>query len=1088
MKRLYTLLYTILSIFTGVQVLYAQFPTRYEVVTYTPSEYDSHNQNWDVEKDEDGYLYFANGDGILQFDGHTWRLINTEKKATVLSLSKHESKNIIFTGGINEFGYISPNKYGKMEFTSLSTRLVDSLQNFNNVWNTAFYNDDAYFFAGNRLFIYNSEDTIIHHNAKGAFDEYIIFNDKLIFIDFRHGLCTVQDGHLAYLPNTAENLEDVSITALLPYNENEILIIGSYESYIYSLEDYSFREYEHELTKIEAEKRILKTRMLKNGNYAMGIKQFGLVILSKEGKIVDYYSPKEGYFASGITNIYEDENGVIWCTTHKGIGRVNANSPFTVLKEERDFSGIINTVTKHENNLYLGTTEGVYQIENRSFFSDDSHVKKVENFHSQCFDILSIGQKMIVAATNGNLVIRNNEVLKHFIGYSRAFIKIDGYENIIANGGRETFSIKQFNPKTNDLVDLLHVDDFPDEVLRIEEEITDNDSIVLWAGLFSQGVARISISPDFKSYHVDKFSTDHGFEEGYVNPFKFDDKIYFVTKFQEVYIRENGSFKPDSIITKLMGRLSPYLISKDRKENYYLEVPSSLNFARKTANGYKVDSLIFKNLGYGYLNSIFIDKENIAWIGFEGALLRFNPEFKSQKEDSFKALLTSITVSDSIKYSQNKKLQLQYENNDIVFEFTAPYFDKNEDIQFAFKLDGYNEVYSEWKKERKAFYTNLYEGTYTFKVKAKNHRGIESDTASFTFTINPPWYRTAWAFGSYGVLTIGLIILIIYLNSRRLKASNLKLQRIIEEKTSEIVNQRDALQDQNIEIEEQKKNLEEKNKNILDSITYAKRIQRALLQAEDQVSNHLPEHFILFKPKDIVSGDFYWAREKTFKGQKYWYLTAGDCTGHGVPGAFLTMLGTSFLNEIISDEELLEPAEILDKLRAKVIQDLGQTGEKHNSRDGMDMALVRVNLDTLEASYSGANNPLWIINKEGELKEIKADKQPVSYQEHSQPFTNHTIQLRRDDTFYIFSDGYADQFGGEDIPQGFEKYNLTKKSTKRIGGKKFKSANFKKLLTSIYNVPMAEQKEVIDDVFETWKGDLEQLDDVCVIGVKLKEE
>ena len=261
-------------------------------------------------------------------------------------------------------------------------------------------------------------------------------------------------------------------------------------------------------------------------------------------------------------------------------------------------------------------------------------------------------------------------------------------------------------------------------------------------------------------------------------------------------------------------------------------------------------------------------------------------------------------------------------------------------------------------------------------------------------------------------------------------------------------------------IDHQKNLLEHRNGEIIDSIKYAQRIQNALLKDEEHVSKHLPPHFILYKPKDIVSGDFYWVLEKN----SHLYIAVADCTGHGVPGAFLTMLGTSYLNEITSRDDLPSPAQILDELRIKFVKELGADGE---TKDGMDISMIRINYKTFEIVWAGANNPLWMIRKGAEeVHEIKGDKQPIGLTQSPVLFTDHLLKLEGGDSVFLFTDGFADQFGG---PRG----------------KKFKYKQLKELLLSNNDLPLDQQKEKLEAAFWEWSGALEQVDDVCVIGLKL---
>ncbi|MBA3901580.1 MAG: SpoIIE family protein phosphatase, partial [Bacteroidetes bacterium] len=246
----------------------------------------------------------------------------------------------------------------------------------------------------------------------------------------------------------------------------------------------------------------------------------------------------------------------------------------------------------------------------------------------------------------------------------------------------------------------------------------------------------------------------------------------------------------------------------------------------------------------------------------------------------------------------------------------------------------------------------------------------------------------------------------------------------------------------------------------------------AILPPVKLVKEYLNESFILYKPKDIVAGDFYWiapidetkaVQTNSTKIDHRILFAAADCTGHGVPGAMVSVVCSNALNRAVKEFGITNPAQILDKVRELVIE----TFEKSESevKDGMDISLVLLNTSTYEVAWAGANNPLWIIS-ENELQEIKPDKQPIGKYAAIKPFTSHSIQLKKNQCLYIFTDGFVDQFGGTQ-------------------GKKFKTTNFKKLLISIQDQSMDKQKEILNSAFENWKGHLEQVDDVCVIGVRI---
>lgn len=313
--------------------------------------------------------------------------------------------------------------------------------------------------------------------------------------------------------------------------------------------------------------------------------------------------------------------------------------------------------------------------------------------------------------------------------------------------------------------------------------------------------------------------------------------------------------------------------------------------------------------------------------------------------------------------------------------------------------------------------------------------------------------------GLIGIIILVVVFLVIFFIQYRQKK---KKNKLLEQQYQMINNQKE-------EIEKQRDLVTKQKKNITDSIEYASRIQNALLPPKESLAQFLPEHFILYKPRNIVSGDFYWMTAKENK----LILAAADCTGHGVPGAFMSMLGIAFLNEIVNKITenkhiyALQANEILNQLRTYIISSLHQRTDNSESKDGIDMALTIFDFDNKKLQYAGAHNPLYIVRNQ-EIIEKKADRMPVAiHKKADKPFTNHEVDFQEGDTLYIFSDGFPDQIGGDK-------------------GRKFMSRHFKNLLNEIHERPMNEQKIILERKFEEWKNGYEQLDDILIIGAKLQ--
>ena len=301
------------------------------------------------------------------------------------------------------------------------------------------------------------------------------------------------------------------------------------------------------------------------------------------------------------------------------------------------------------------------------------------------------------------------------------------------------------------------------------------------------------------------------------------------------------------------------------------------------------------------------------------------------------------------------------------------------------------------------------------------------------------------------------------------KCSDLTERKKLEQ---QLVENNEEIKSQNVELElqrniatKQRDEIIEINNEIKSSIRYAENIQKAILTPKILLESLFEDYFVLYLPKDIVSGDFYWVKHVDNKT----IVTVADCTGHGVPGAFMSILGVAFLNEIVNKKDVYFANEILNELREHVVTSLHQIGISGSSQDGMDMAIVIIDETENSLQYAGANNQCWVINEKS-LIELCPDKMPVGIHEKMVPFRNNIIDIQKGDFIYLFTDGIADQFGG---PQS------------EAGGKKFKLKQLKELLISISPLPLNKQKESIETVFNNWRNDIEQTDDVTIMGLKI---
>jgi ligand-binding sensor domain-containing protein/serine phosphatase RsbU (regulator of sigma subunit) len=505
-----------------------------------------------------------------------------------------------------------------------------------------------------------------------------------------------------------------------------------------------------------------------------------------------------------------------------------------------------------------------------------------------------------------------------------------------------------------------------------------------------------------------------------------------------------GYFLPNGLPNEYI-----YGILKDTKNNLWISTNNGLsrfNIQKETFKNYsEEDGLQSNEFNQG---AYFKDTKGVFYFGGINGFNTFIPEKIIDNPITPKVFITRILLpkgelkTDSTVFFK-KSISLQYKDaKSITIEFEGLEYTLPQENLYQWKLEGFDDDWSEPTKRRFAIYSNLNGGENIFKVRAANHDGVWNSTPTeLKIIIIPPFYQTATFYIGIFILAIIIVLLIIRIRTRRIIAEKKKLEEKVQERTKE---------------------LNEKNKDILSSIEYAKRIQEAILPSTEKIKSAFKQSFIIYLPKDIVSGDFYWFAET----KDNYFLAAVDCTGHGVPGAFMSMIGNSLLNQIVQIQKIEQTGDILNKLNERVVQALNQHGSKFETKDGMDLSIIRKSKINNTIEYSGAFRPLYIIRNNGMFEKIDADKKPIGGSiEEGFSFQSHFIQVNENDTIYMFSDGYPDQFGGEK-------------------NKKFMVKNFQKLLLSVYHLPVEEQQKIILNTFNDWKGTNEQIDDVLVIGIK----
>lgn len=1060
------------------------FAQKFNFTKYSVEDGLPQSTVYDICQDSKNYLWLAtDGGGIARYDGHYFKTYNkkdglTENVIRKIIIDKNDNKWLATNGGLiffdgKKFTKINLSKEKKNIYilalcvrgnkiyagssgdglfeVDITTRKVSQFLSTNGNIASNYIFDLALDHSGN-IWIANYEGGLSCIKSNGEVAS--IKNDALFgyyclslsLLKDGKMLCgTKEAGYFIFDPvkyakgeingETNFYLKNSSVWDAGYYNNQ--LYVATQENGIYLIDE-KLNDIKINFTKENGapSNQYYSVFSDKENNLWLGSSGSGLVKFS--GFNFLNFDKSQINTSSGVRTIYQHSPNTFWLGTDDAVFELKKNSSYNYsISKQKDLlnvKGVISSFAKDANaNYYAGSkSNGLYILNNQNY---------VVNY---TFDngLASDNVSSILARKSDNSV----------------WVGTDGGISLARNG--EILTISESNGLINNEVQKL-------DLINNCVVAATNGGLVVFSGTSMQS-----------------YDKAEGIKEVRLNTFCADKtgKLYLGTFGDGIYVSDNATGK--------IKKFSKLPVKSLDFENIY-----SLTFCNDTLLAVTSDKgltiLILKNNRVE--KSFLFNDQN----GFEGIESNLNANLLSSNGNLFLGTVTGLSILnlkdfslklispsvniDSIKINDKAypelPISLSYNMNSIELQTSLIGFSNVPQNKLEYMLEGYdthwNTVVSNVFKEYgvyKVKYNKLPPGKYKLIFKGICTDGVTPSIKSFEFEINPPFWSTLWFKLLVTIILIAGIFSIIRLRVKILKDKNRQLEEIVTIRTKEILIQKEEIEIKNKELNHQNEEilaqqdeirqqsilLKDKNQEITDSINYAQRIQNSLLPDLNEIENKHKNLFVIFKPKDIVSGDFYWINSK----ENELNIVAADCTGHGVPGAFMSLIGIEKLNDIY--EKQSSPSKILSGLNNSVKHTLKQNSTS-NAKDGMDLAYISIRENNL--IYAGANRPLYIMRKGNfEITEIKADKVAIGgFTEFDYFFKEHTITLNKGDRVYVFSDGYADQFGGE-------------------FGKKLMTKRFKEMIIESYNYTMAEQKMYLINQFELWRNEQDQIDDVLVIG------
>jgi signal transduction histidine kinase len=829
MTRCFFLLFVIF--FAGVLSLFAQMNMATglpEIRNYASSDYDAHGQNWCVTQDDRGIIYFGNGNGLLEFDGNTWRLVKTLKNVVVHSLAVDKEGRILY-GSYDEFGYLSPDKSGDWRYHDYFSEYNLKDLYFDDINNIVITNEAVYYQGAFGIFIKQKTGHAIIMADKNDVFLYSVCLNKNVYVSSKvHGLLVV-DGEKLIPVAGGERFSYDAIKFIVPYKDEKYLIYSSKQGFFVfdpmnRVNPFSEANEFAELIHYLQLGNIRCCTKANNGNYLFGTTRNGVIICDNKGSLLKEINQKNGLATNTVLGLCLDKQKNAWLATDNGISYIVLNSPFTYINKSQGINDYGLTIAKSPTKkgtlerFYIGLPDGLYYSTGKDY---NWYFRKSNYTFRYVTNLVDLDNTNYFLSSDGIYRISDtiiSPVLKTR-DVSASIKKMIFHPGYVLLGDLGVRILKLKNGKWELYKELSG---YKKSGLVLEEE----DTTHLWEG--RTGVPPDRLTIDLKKDSVTSVQS-YGIEKGlpstnYVIPQRLGNELVFLTE-KGVYLfnSDTDRFMPHSINSLLkQGRVTS--IAKDNVGNYYVVEDRETKMLVNIGDGQfrLIDKLFLKirKNGIGDLFPIVITRNGKVdyelFLSYENGFINFNPSLKDSCNKPFNTLIRKVTVqlnndstdqifkgnffdaANNVSNTQSLELipTLEYFNNAVKFVFSACFYEQPEETEYSVFLEGYDYDWSKWSKEKQKEYNNLFEGDYTFKVRSRNINGTLGSTVEYRFHVIPPWYRTIGAYVCYVVLLLGFIYFSMRVYNRKLIKDKQRLELVIKERTEEIIVQKDEIEAQ----------------------------------------------------------------------------------------------------------------------------------------------------------------------------------------------------------------------------------------------------------------------------------------------------